>query len=707
MSFLNRILSKANTQRPLMGSNFGGGVMAGGGQPIGPYTQLRQMQSLTGTGWLFAVVDRIAQGVAAQQWTLYQLLANDDRRAVPNHPSVALWDAPNPFFTHEEFIEVSIQHFLLTGEMWWMLLHNQGGGLAEIWPIRPDRMAPVKHAENYISGYTYSIGGQKIPLEVDDVIFIRRQSPVDPYRGVGVVQSLLTDIGSEAMAAKWTNEFFKNSAEPGGVIEFDQSLSDSDFNKLVHRWNDQHKGVSNAHRVAIIERGKWQDRKITQRDMQFEQLRKLNREIILGAFGMPGHMLGLTETVNRANAEAGEVMFARWIIVPLLTRLSGGLKRLKQKYPNPENYQWAYKDPTPKNRQQDLLEAQVGYNSGFLTQNEARERIGEGEVDGGDIFRGPAASFPVSAGVDQLALKNGRRNGHQKFDDPGDIIPDAVLSIEMSIVSSWERRLSDEADAIAEYIEDPTKSVSIDNQVQKLELSDVDLYNWDWWSKYANETIDELTNIMFVALQDAIPTIDMPVAQQLAVNYAETRAARLIKLDGDLTLVAKTQERVRSLVANTIETGGSLGELKTQLKADYIFSSKRAQLIARTETATAMGQGKKQAALDGDQNEKRSINQGSDTVCPICIANANAGWIKITEPFPRGQDTIPFHPGCQCNVSYRQAVEEGPKGASDVHCPSCARLLGRSVSHAKLWCRSCKVNVTVINGVAHKEAVEC
>ncbi len=46
-------------------------------------------------------------------------------------------------------------------------------------------------------------------------------------------------------------------AEPGGIIEVPTPLSDPDFDQLRDRWNEQHRGVANAHRVAILEHGKW------------------------------------------------------------------------------------------------------------------------------------------------------------------------------------------------------------------------------------------------------------------------------------------------------------------------------------------------------------------------------------------------------------------------------------------------------------------
>ncbi|KKK71917.1 hypothetical protein LCGC14_2909130, partial [marine sediment metagenome] len=68
------------------------------------------------------------------------------------------------------------------------------------------------------------------------------------------------------------------------------------------------------------EHGSWKDRRFTLRDMQFEQLRRFNRETFRQAYGFPKPLLGDVEDVNRANAEAAEIVFARWLQVPRLNR---------------------------------------------------------------------------------------------------------------------------------------------------------------------------------------------------------------------------------------------------------------------------------------------------------------------------------------------------------------------------------------------------
>jgi HK97 family phage portal protein len=437
-------LFKLNVERPPMSLGTGTGLnLAGVISGEGTSNQLSQMQAMTQTSWLFAVVDRIAASTAAVPWALYRRMPNNDVAIVPKHPLVDLWQSVNPFYTRHEFIETSVQHFELTGEIWWLIVRNAGGMPLELWPIRPDRIRPVPHVSEFIAGYIYSIGSMQIPLQREDVIFIRRPSPIDPYRGIGTVQSLFLDLGAEHMAAQWTKNFFGNGAMPGGILQFDEGMSDAEFERLVSRWSQQHQGVANAHRVAVLERGKWVDRKFSQRDMQMAELRKLNRDTILGAFGIPASVMGVTESVNRANAEAGDVMFGRWILTPLLERIKQSVnERLVSRVDN--SLFLDFEDPTPENRELHLRMADTGFKAGFLTRNESRALLGYGEaLEGGDAFMAPAPPPPASLAIEDMV----RKAANELHDDK-------VNDVENSMESKWAKRLGQERDALVTYLEE-------------------------------------------------------------------------------------------------------------------------------------------------------------------------------------------------------------------------------------------------------------
>jgi len=431
---------KSNTERPPQSIATGMNINGIGGGLASP-NQLSQLQSLSSTSWLFAVVDRVAASTAAIDWKLKRAMPDGEHRDVPKHPLIDLWRSVNPFTTRHEFIETSIQHFELTGEIWWLIVRNRGGRPVELWNIRPDRIRPVPHPTEFVAGYVYTIGQTQIPLERKDVIFIRRPSPVDPYRGIGTVQAMAMDLGAEQMASQWTRNFFSNGAMPGGILQFDEGMSDQDFERLVTRWGQQHQGVANAHRVAILERGKWVDRKFSQRDMQMNDLRRVNRDIILGAYGIPLSVMGITESVNRANAEAGDEFFGRHILTPRLERIKQAINE-RLVHLVDKTLSLDYVDPTPENRELNLNIAERGYQGGFLTRNESRSLLGYGETDGGDEYLeqsggGGLIGLEASGGVVKAAST---------------VRDDEINDEEDEMDTSWARRLRNERAGLIEYM---------------------------------------------------------------------------------------------------------------------------------------------------------------------------------------------------------------------------------------------------------------
>ena len=325
---------------------------------------------------LFAIVDRIAQDVGAVEWRLYRrragqpaaphrVVPTDENARVQVHPALTVWNNPNPYTTRQEFVEATAQHFDLVGEMPWIIGRAPAapnGPPIELWNVRPDRIKPIPSPTDFTAGWLYTPSGSDfdaVPLRTDQVLFTKRPNPTNPYRGIGPVGTLLMDLEGEAAASAFNTAFFRNGAEPGGVLIAKEPLDDDEFNVLVERWNMQHRGVSNAHRVAVIEGDlEWQERRFSARDMQFEQLRRFSRETFRQAFGFPKPLLGDVEDVNRANAEAADVVFAKHILRPRLDRIRGTLNQdfLPLFGPLGNTVEFDYVDPVPPDMAELRLE---------------------------------------------------------------------------------------------------------------------------------------------------------------------------------------------------------------------------------------------------------------------------------------------------------------------------------------------------------------
>ncbi|MDN5857141.1 MAG: phage portal protein [Pseudonocardia sp.] len=342
----------------------------------------RLLHAMGEVSTLFAIVDRLASSTASVHWDMWRKAPSGqkkDRELVTKHAALDLWRKPNRHMTQARFVHAYEQFIDLTGEGPWLLV-KAGGVPVGMWPVRPDRLEPVPSGTDFLSGYVYSATTERVPLGVDDVIRPMMPNPLDPYRGLGPVQALLTHLDATRYSAEWNRNFFANSAAPGGVVEVPYKLDDVEFEDFRERWAEQHQGVSNAHRVALLEDGfKWVDATYTRRDMQFAELEGLGREVIREGFGFPKAMLGAVEDVNRANAEAGEVVFGRWLIVPRLERIKDHLNNelLPMFYPRGAvvDVEFDYVPPVPEDRAADneALQAQTTAFSSLITAGVAPE----------------------------------------------------------------------------------------------------------------------------------------------------------------------------------------------------------------------------------------------------------------------------------------------------------------------------------------------
>lgn len=297
-----------------------------GNERMDKRTELEQYEAL---GTLFGVVSTYATAVSLVNWRLWRTapsgLKEDRVEITTPHPAKKVWDRPNPFFTRQELLETVQQHIELTGEGW-LVVVRAGSLPVELWPVRPDRMAPVEDVTQFIAGYVYTgPDGETVPLRREDVIQVRWPSPLSVYRGTSPLPALAADIGQERSQAAWSRSFYQNSANPGGVIKVARQLQDEDFDQLVERWNQQHRGISNAGRVAVLEEADFVPLSYTQRDMQFVESRGLTKQAILDAYGMPKFGIGDVEDVNRASAEASKAMLAEARTVPRLERIKGAV----------------------------------------------------------------------------------------------------------------------------------------------------------------------------------------------------------------------------------------------------------------------------------------------------------------------------------------------------------------------------------------------
>jgi Phage portal protein len=328
-------------------------------------------------------VGLLAASVAGPQWQMFRSVidgrrrysthdqGSDQREEVIKHAALSALNSPANItydgitvaaFTRFQLFEISGIWMEVLGRSTWVVDRFPGTNVPlGLWPVRPDRMRPVPDAVNWLKGWIYTSpdGRERVPLEPTDVIWNRYPDPEDVYGSCGPVESVLTEVEAVRFATEWNRNYFVNSAEPGGVIEVDHSLDDDEWNDLEERWREGHKGTARAHRVAVLENGqRWVANQHSIKDMDFVQLVSSGGDRIREALAMHKVMTGVTDDVNRANAQTGEEVFASWSVAPRLNRwrdvLNGQFLPLFGGTAKGVEFDFMY--PTPANREQDALE---------------------------------------------------------------------------------------------------------------------------------------------------------------------------------------------------------------------------------------------------------------------------------------------------------------------------------------------------------------
>lgn len=350
-------------------------------------------------GWLYACVNVIAQAVAKVPWHLYELDRQGERTEVFEHDLIDLFNKMNPFQSRYQFFYLGTMYKLLVGEQFWQLNFNGKRQPGEMWLVPPAYMSVVPSAEKYISHYEFKRTGmsQAISFTIEEIIHIKTPNPYDEYRGLSPAQALTIDLDSERYAARYQQKLFFNDATPGFVLEYPaENLPPAEIRKeLMMEWDERFKGFRNRGKTAHLFGAKANTLTMTNRDMDFEVLRKYNRDAILGAYHVPRSIIGITEDVNRANAEAAQYSFAQYCIHPELSEIRECMnKELCPLFG--DNLYLDFENPVPEDETLKINNAVNLFKAKVITRNDALQMIGMEPLDtpeGDEYLTQPASPF--------------------------------------------------------------------------------------------------------------------------------------------------------------------------------------------------------------------------------------------------------------------------------------------------------------------------
>ena len=297
------------------------------GKPVNERTAMQ-------TTAVYACVRILAEAVASLPLHVYEYQDDGGKKLVHDHPLYyLLHDEPNPEMTSFVFRETLMSHLLIWGNAYAQIIRDGAGRVLGLYPLLPDKMEVQRDDKGNIY-YVYSRNSDENPtfkeygnikLKAEDVLHIPGLG-FDGLIGYSPIAMAKNAVGMTLACEEYGASFFANGANPGGVLEHPGVLKDP--SKVRESWNSVYRGVSNAHKIAVLEEGmKYQQIGIPPEEAQFLETRKFQINEIARLYRIPPHMVGDLDKSSFSNIEQQSLGFVKYTLDPWVIRWEQSLQR--------------------------------------------------------------------------------------------------------------------------------------------------------------------------------------------------------------------------------------------------------------------------------------------------------------------------------------------------------------------------------------------
>lgn len=236
-------------------------------------------------------------------------------------PLLDLMFRPSPFFNEKTFIKICVAQFLTYGNVY--ILKD-----ARDTRNRPTRLIPIPQTSitvnydnrlGYPTGYTVHTTGGTTTFALEDIIHIYEPTADKLFEGVGRIKRCKIDADIMNAAKVFNLAFFRNGANPGGIIKFPGAVGEQEKEELKRMFNDQHAGADKAHRTAVITRGgDYVSFKTSHKDMEYGEGLRYHQQQILSIMGVAPAMVGLFEYAPQFNTKEQQKITYENTIIPIM-----------------------------------------------------------------------------------------------------------------------------------------------------------------------------------------------------------------------------------------------------------------------------------------------------------------------------------------------------------------------------------------------------
>lgn len=333
----------------------------------------------------------------------------DDRKRATDHPVHKLvHDRPNDWLSSTDWRRRKMNGLLLRGNQYNRITWGGDGVARQLDPLPKNGVRPFR-GDNKI-WYRVNERGQSYVLPAMEVLHFRGPfQEGDELEAQSPVQVGKELIAQSIAAASFIARFFQNGAVPKLALEIPGEVTDPEtIKKLRERFEERHKGLENAHKLAVTEMGmKLSPISVNNHDAEFLGIYKQSaQEIASRLYGIPPQLSGDIEkqTSWGQGIEQMDIGYVKHVVRPYLVGIEQtlGLALLTEE----DRQRYKFEFNVEGLLRGDFKSRMQGYGLmiqwGLATINEIRRRENMPAVEGGDVRLTPLNYAPADRIMDVL-----------------------------------------------------------------------------------------------------------------------------------------------------------------------------------------------------------------------------------------------------------------------------------------------------------------
>jgi HK97 family phage portal protein len=259
-------------------------------------------------------------------------------------------------------------------------VRGRGGKLIALHLLPPQHTSPIPDPRKFVSGFEVLLpgGGKKI-IRPEDVVWIRRPHPIDPYLSLTPMETAGVAIEIENLAKIYNRNFLYNDGRPGGLLVVRGEMDEDDKEELRSRFRGNLNRAGQTSVIASDDGVDFVDTSSNPRDAAYIQMRQITKEEILAAFGVPESVIGNAAGRTFSNAAEEGRVFWMETMQPHLEVIARALDELHdQYYIDFDTSSVPILIVAKQERQRYLMDE---FGNGLITGNEYREGTGRSKIE--------------------------------------------------------------------------------------------------------------------------------------------------------------------------------------------------------------------------------------------------------------------------------------------------------------------------------------